>query len=352
MPSQIARQAFLVMLSSVAASAYASQVDTANASDTTVADTAVSQVADNADAIVTNDVENRTWVDKKHAQTKDWLGRTADSVDGWFGKQNPKDPARLSLRVMMDTTWNEYDGTSIKPRIRAKVKLPTLEDRLSIMIGDDTLDYEQTGEGVHNDERVNTPYEKDKRFDSRQTREDNSSLAVRWSKFRKNTGIDVDVGLRSDDLFVRARYKKDWQFANDYFARFEQMYRYGSQSEHTALTTFTVGQPQSDTRTIANRTRLYYTHDGDEDIEWGNSLYQEHLWPSRLGERTLSYGIYTGGNIEDKQAHLNTYGPYVSYRQPVWRDWLFLQGDASYYNNKTEDRDHHVSLFGRVEVVF
>ena len=32
---------------------------------------------------------------------------------------------------MIDNYWNEYDNYEIKPRIRGKIKLPTLEKRLS-----------------------------------------------------------------------------------------------------------------------------------------------------------------------------------------------------------------------------
>ena len=34
----------------------------------------------------------------------------------------------------MDTTWNKYDGIKIKPRVRGRIKLPTLENRLSLVL--------------------------------------------------------------------------------------------------------------------------------------------------------------------------------------------------------------------------
>ncbi len=101
-----------------------------------------------------------------------------------------------------------------------------------------------------------------------------------------------------------------------------------------------------------NRAHVVYTHKGVENLDWGNSLFQQHHLPVKHGTAELNYGLYAGGDIVDKNPNLNTYGPYVSYRQPVWRDWLFLQGDVSYYNNKLTERDHHVALFSRVEVVF
>lgn len=291
----------------------------------------------------------QTWLDKGHHHAKNWLSSTVNHMDNWFGDSNKE--ARIKLRVMLDSTWNEYDGTTIKPRVRAKVRLPSLEDRLSVVFGDENLDNEMGG-GIYNDDRVARPNTDDRAFDRRRTKDENSSLALRWSKFRKNAGLDVDLGVRSDDVFVRLKAEKSWQLPHNIDSRFEQVYRYGSQSEHMLLSTLEFSQPQSDTRTLINRSHLHYTNHDGENLNWSNSLYQQHDWAASLGTRSFSYGLYTGGEIIDKKSDLNVWGPYLSYRQPVWRDWLFVQGDASYYNNKSQDKDHHIALFSRVEAVF
>lgn len=300
---------------------------------------------------VVRDETQSTWLDVRRYDAKDYLNKAAHKMDGWFGTTDPSDPARASLRVMVDTHWNEYDGTTVKPRVRGKLKLPTLENRLSLVFGDEDLDIEGQG-GVNNDERIVQRTER--RFDRRQSRDENSSFGLRWSQFRERTGIntDVDLGVRSDDVFVRVRADKEWQLDHDIKARFDQMYRYGSKSEHSAVSTLEFSQPQSATRALINRTHLAYAHKHTEDLNWGNSFYQQHYWQGKHGTREFGYGLYAGGNIEDKRVNLNVYGPYVSYRQPVWREWLFVQGDVSYYNDKTQDRDRHVGAFGRVEVLF
>lgn len=298
--------------------------------------------------------ENETqniWVDGARHEVQDYLNQTAHKMDRWFGKTDPDNPARASLRVMVDTHWNEYDGTTIKPRVRGKLRLPTLENHLSVVFGDDDLDIDMRG-GVHNDERVIV--RTDRRFDRSQIKDENSSLGLRWSDWKEDAGVqtDIDLGVRSDDVFVKLRASKGWQLPKDVYANIEQVYRYGSKSEHYALSTLEFSQAQSATRALINRTQLHYTHQDTEETNWANSLYQQHYWQGKHGRREFSYGLYAGGDIEDKKAHLNVYGPYASYRQPVWREWLFLQGDVSYYNNKTKDRDHHLGAFGRIEMVF
>ncbi|MDO4440936.1 MAG: hypothetical protein Q4B81_02005 [Moraxella sp.] len=317
--------------------------------------TAHAQTADETEEMgmppVPRDETQTTWLDNKRYNAKDYLNKAAHHMDKWFGKTDPSDPAHASLRIMTDVHWNEYDGTTIKPRVRGKLKLPTLENRLSVVFGDDDLDSDNAG-GIHNDERAVIRTER--RFDRRQSRQENSSLGLRWSRFQENKNIetDVDLGVRSDDIYLKMRAGKRWELPKDVNAYVEQMYRYGSKSEHYALTTLEFSQPQSSSRTLINRTHLHYTHKDTEHLNWANSLYQQHYWQAKHGQREFSYGIYAGGDIEDKKANLNIYGPYVSYRQPVWREWLFLQGDVSYYNNKSENKDHHLGVFGRVEMVF
>ena len=73
------------------------------------------------------DTNTMGWIDKNHQGFQDWLQNSAVEIDGWFGENQSTKPAKASLRVMMDTTWNKYDGIKIKPRVRGRIKLPTLE---------------------------------------------------------------------------------------------------------------------------------------------------------------------------------------------------------------------------------
>lgn len=300
------------------------------------------------DLMMTDD-ETQNWVDIHRHHTKRQLNQMAHRMDRWFGKTDPDNPARASLRAMTDVHWSEYENASVKFRVRGKLRLPTLENRLSVVFGDEELESE--GHGVINhDGHIFLADD----HDMKQKRDKNSSFGLRWSKLQKDTGVDtdIDLGVHSDDVFVRLRAEKEWQVRPDIKVRFDQMYRYGSRSEHSAASTLQFIHPQSPTRTLINRTHVAYTHKHTEDVHWSDSIYQQHHWQGRHGVRELNYGMYFGGSIENKKADLNAYGPYVSYRQPVWREWLFLQADVSYYNDKSLRRDHHLGAFGRVELVF
>ena len=49
---------------------------------------------------------------------------------------------------------------------------------------------------------------------------------------------------------------------------------------------------------------------------------------------------------------LNSWGPFVSWRQPVWREWFYVQGDLNYLNDRREDRSHVPSALVRLEALF
>ena len=88
----------------------------------------------------TAETEDRTWIDRKQRHYPQWTDRTSVKIDDWFGEIDPEKPASATIRFMLDNYWNEYDNYEVKPRIRGKIKLPTLEKRLSLVFGDDTLD--------------------------------------------------------------------------------------------------------------------------------------------------------------------------------------------------------------------
>ena len=129
----------------------------------------------------------------------------------------------------------------------------------------------------------------------------------------------------------------------------EQIYRYGIKSKHHVRTTWETRYIPSEKSFIANQAHLQYEHNKTEDWTWGNSLFRQH----NLGKhRHVNYGVYTGGNIEKRKAALNTYGPFTTYRQPIWRNWLFTQTEVNYYNNRKENQKHRVGALLRIEALF
>ncbi|MGE8654959.1 MAG: hypothetical protein ACN6NV_14685 [Acinetobacter gandensis] len=298
----------------------------------------------------TDQTENNSWTDRQQKKVRNWADRTAVRMDNWFGQSEPDKPANATLRVILDNSWNKHDEYEIKPRIRGKIKLPTLEKKLSVVFGDDSLDNELENNTAITNE--NPAGRSDKNYDNKQTREDNSSLALRWSEIsdRLPFETDADLGLRSgDDLYVRLKAAKKWQLDNDYSFLAEQIYRYGIDSENYLRTNLELTHTRPGEPFISNQFNLTYADTQDDDLKWDNFSYRQHQFFK--GNR-FNYGLYTGGFYNNDQLRLNSWGPYISWRQPFLREWFYIQGDLNYLNDHREDKSHYLGALVRLEALF
>ncbi|XID74693.1 hypothetical protein ACF3NA_09275 [Alkanindiges sp. WGS2144] len=298
------------------------------------------------------ETRDSTWADERHNRLREYLKQQAERIDDWFGEPDPLKPARASIRILLDSNWDKYDDVEVKPRIRGKIKLPTLEKRFSLVFGDDSLDDEIRGNVAITN--ANPPSDPKKTIDQRAARRENNSLALRFSEWLKTDlfDTDFDVGLRNGakDVYGRLKISRDWQLADDFSTRAEQVYRYGSSSKNYARTNLEIRHQRDSKPFIADQFAITYADkDSDIGISWENRLFRQHQF---FHDNTFSYGLYTGGRAKDKDFHLNGYGPFVSWRQPFLREWFFVQSDLNYYNDKDMDRNHYLSAFLRLEAVF
>ena len=296
-----------------------------------------------------SETQDLTWFDRKQHDISRWADRTSGKIDHWFGDVDPKKPADATLRIMLDNYWDKYNGYEIKPRIRGKIKLPTLERRFSVVFGDDSLD----DEFDNNVANTNIdPNGDKKRLDSRQTRDNNGSLALRWSDFSKKLPFetDADLGIRSgDDIYVRLKAKRAWPLRNDFSFYAEQIYRYGIDSKNYLRTNLELTHARPNEAFLSNQFSLTYADDQDDDLWWDNRLFRQHQF---FANNRFNYGLYTGGYYNNSDLRLNSWGPFMSWRQQLWREWFYVQGDLNYFNDHREDRSHYVSTFVRLEALF
>lgn len=297
-----------------------------------------------------NSTEENTDIDHQRRKFSQWIDAQSHKMDDWFGVPNPDEPASASLRFILDTRWDRYNDVEFRPRIRGKLQLPTLEKRLSLVFGDDTLDNElDRSIAIQNE---NPELAADEHYDRTRTRQDNSSIALRWSKFSNQLGLDsdVDLGLRSgDDLYLRFKLAKTWQFENNVYSTVEQVYRYGIDSEHYLRSNIEVRYAPTSQAFISNQFSVIYADAQDDDLTWHNYSFKEHHF---FKYHRFNYGIYTGGYYDDNKLRLNRWGPFVSWRQPVWRDWLLVQTDLNYLNDDRLDRSHYLGTLLRLEALF
>ena len=299
----------------------------------------------------TDITEDQTWVDRQQKGVRNWADKTATKIDNWFGETDPNKPATATIRILVDNRWNKHDEYDVKPRIRGRIKLPTLENKISVVFGDDSLDNElQNSVAITNENPPSS--DNDKSFDRRQNRDANSSLALRWSELSKRLPFetDFDLGVRSgDDIYARVELSQEWKLDNDFRAYAEQIYRYGIDSENYLRTNLELTHARPDQAFLSNQFSLTYADEQDDDLAWDNYSFRQHQF---FHGHRFNYGIYTGGFYNNDDLRLNSWGPFMSWRQPFLREWFYIQGDLNYLNDHREDRSHFVSALVRFETLF
>jgi hypothetical protein len=299
---------------------------------------------------ITADTQNQSWIDQKQYGFSQWVDHASMKIDDWFGEPDLNNPASATLRILLDSSWDRYEDIEFRPRIRGKIQLPTLEKKLSVVFGDDSLDNELENNIAITNENPNI--DSNKHYDHSRNRKDNGSVALRWSEFSKRIPFetDLDLGVRSgDDLYVRVKASKDWQLDNDFYSRVEQIYRYGIDSENYLRTNLELTHARQNEAFISNQFSLIIADDQTDDFSWQNFSFRQHHFFE--GNR-FNYGIYTGGYYLDHSLKVNSWGPFVSWRQPVWREWFFVQTDLNYLDDDREHRDHYLGALLRLEALF
>lgn len=292
--------------------------------------------------------EDLTWADQKQKIASQKTDQLAQKIDDWFGETDPNRPATATLRLLFDHRWDDYEGYQLRPRIRGKIRLPTLENKFSVVFGDDTLDNElENNIAITNENQT-----ADRGFDKTRSREDNSSLAIRWNELSNYVPFetDLDLGIRSgDDFYLRLKASKDWQLVNDFSLLAEQIYRYGIDSKNYFRTNLEVKYHPAQSAFLANQLSLTFADEQIDDMQWENFSFRQHQF---FHGNRFNYGLYSAGYANDTSLHLNSWGPFISWRQPFLREWFYLQTDLNYLNDERKGYKHHAGALVRMEVIF
>lgn len=165
-----------------------------------------------------------------------------------------------------------------------------------------------------------------------------------WMPFENN----LDLGSNSEnDVYVQFLAKKKWNLRHNISLDTEQVFRYGSTSRNYTETTLNLTQKMQDNTLFANKFNVNKSE--NEDYSWGNWTFQQYQF---LKDNHLTYGVYSGGVYTKNDIRLNSWGPYISWCQPVWRNWLFMQNDLNFFNHIDDDSKHQLSVQMNLEANF
>ena len=111
---------------------YESEERVERSSSDSVAPESASEAADDTKA---------GWMDSSHR----FVSKKSDGIvrwfDGFFGTpRTDLESAQSFLRVRMDNEWDEEDGNSVGFRVRGKVHLPRVSERIGLIFSDERGD--------------------------------------------------------------------------------------------------------------------------------------------------------------------------------------------------------------------
>ncbi|MEN8281121.1 hypothetical protein [Acinetobacter gerneri] len=162
--------------------------------------------------------------------------------------------------------------------------------------------------------------------------------------FKNNMGLGSDS---SQDIHVVMSANQNWLLDPKLKLDTEQVYKYGVESGNQFNTNFKLTHVQSKESSMFSQLQISRST-GDENFYWTDKTYQQFQLQKN---QSIILGIYSSGHY-DREWILNSWGPYISWKQPIWRNWLFLQSDLSYYNDKGSDLEHRISSSFGFEVHF
>ena len=271
------------------------------------------------------------WVDRSHTVAADSAQAVVEWMDEFFGDPTyDLEKAESFLRLEFEHEWDQEKGNDFGIRLRGKVQLPKINQRVDLLFSDDDTAAGDRAEQSDLDRvalQVNVRESSRSRFDA----------TLGWSSGAPKPGVRF---RNEGDLTARDsyRYVQRLQWAND-----EGF--------------FTLGQVD-----------LFHALDSDDVVRWSNRLkWGEETdgveWRTRLSlfqrfyeetDRPLAFNHFLTVRGETRpESYTQNYALGTVVRRQIYRDFLFFEVEPSANYRKPghgEDRELAWQLVLRLEV--
>lgn len=254
--------------------------------------------------------EDARWFDRAQGYWSERACAPAVWFDRFFGGGRSDDVATALVRVIPSFQYSDREFTETGVRLKAKVRLPQIEQRLSVVINDD--DEAETGllpGEVERPQQANA-----------QSR--SSSMAFRYLyDTHRRWRVDADVGLRSElKLLARLRYRNEWTLRPGLQTRFTQSVYFldGEGFGETSLVEFE--------RLLAEDMLLRWSTQATVSEQANGLELREGLQLLRQvdADRALSWNLAATVN-SDPAWKAGSYVTSVRFRQRAFRSWMFFE---------------------------
>jgi hypothetical protein len=286
--------------------------------------------------------EDITLLDVTHEKVSDVILASARWIDNFFiDERVVREDTETRLRLSVSNFSEEGDLLGIDLRTSLRLDLPIIGERLRLFFsGDD-------------DERERGVLSPDGRGRQRivDTRERSASVGIRYfflSTLRQNLSLSTGLRFRggSPVLLLEPRYRHTVPIQR-WDLRFTQRYRAYSDGRSEIRTSFDLERP------LLGRFFFRTTAEGAWFDDEDGYFYGLHsiLYHPLSRNRILQYGW--SNNFVTQPTHaLEEIRLFVSYRQRIWRDWMFLEVSPQLAFPREEDYEISPGILLRLDMVF
>lgn len=252
--------------------------------------------------------DEHVWLDEMHRQIGDSVNASAQWFDNFFSTNQQVEDEKATGHARIRLAWEprSRDWDDFEARIRVRVKLPKLKNRVDLILAD----YEDE----HLDDKVRAGRAEDA------NRQEKFNIAFRFKR-SPDSGLSHRLGIgRRLQLFAKTRYRDKFQLAPDTDLRWDASVYYYNRDGLGADTGLTLDHHWGDDMLFRFDNRFYF-RDQSSDWLWQHSL--QHFQQFK-DNSALILGYYVEG-LSRPNYRLEEYLVSTRYRQQFLRDWLFFE---------------------------
>lgn len=280
------------------------------------------------------DIFGLGWLDQTQSIASNSANSLANQLDRFFGVQRSDIEAAYSaLRLTTIQSWNDIDDFETGVRLRGKVYLPRINERISLIFS------EEDGDGT-------TYYTQ------------NAASITQQETTRVNLELDL-AEESAHHLYFRVGLRSGLK------GRVSMRYRYEPESTGKTENRFTQSLYFKDGKGFGSFSRYQLDHVISDDVllRWTNDLRFEETFTGSEYTTSLEYLVrrsndtamswYARINGESSPGFVASYDLGVRIRKNIAREWLFIELEPGYTWRKEGallDREGSPYIFLRLEM--
>jgi len=250
------------------------------------------------------------WFDRAQGFFSERTCEPAIWFDRFFGHERSGDVASALVRVIPSVQYSHRDFTDAGIRLQARLNLPNLRNRFSVVVNDDADEQDGLLQGeTQRPQRANAA-----------NRE--ASAALRYLvHLADQSGADVDIGLRGQaKFFTRARYYRTWSHTPVLDSRFTQSAFFLDGEGFGEASRYEVERMLSDDVMLRWSTQATVSEKVN-GLELRDGIQLLHQI-----DRNRAINFNLAMTVDSDPAwKANRYESSVRYRQRAFRPWFFFE---------------------------